>query len=93
MSTTEKKSGLVGAEETKSVNEEEEAALSEQKEQQDGAETGNNPEKDAEATNKADIEKMENEGASNANHQNTTPTETHEANEGGASSSEKSSDK
>ena len=45
VSTTEEKSGLVGAEETKSINEEDEAALSEQKEQQqqDGAETGNNP--------------------------------------------------
>ena len=94
VSTTEEKSGLVGAEETKSINEEDEAALSGQKEQQDGAETGNNLEKDAEATNKADIERMENEGASssnNANDQNTT-TESPKADEGGVSSSDKAND-
>ena len=94
MSTTEEKSGLVGAEETKSINEEDEAEFSEQKEQQDGAEIGNNPEKDAEATNKADIERMENEGASSSNDTNdqNAPTETPEANEGGASSSDKAND-
>ena len=78
----------------RSTNQDEEAALSEQKEQQNGAETGNNPEKDAEATNKADIERMENEGASSSNDTNdqNAPTETPEANEGGASSSEKAND-
>ena len=60
----------------------------------DGAETGNNPEKDAEATNKADIERMENEGASSSNNANdqNTPTESPKADEGGVSSSDKAND-